>query len=141
MSVATETEEYEGGARGILYPLSEFRYASEKTIATAIFAGNTITLVPKLPPRQSEKFKDARNDQQKSPSLLNEIGAEDIQKTFANPNSFYFKGVVFGFSPNEIGPSIMGEIELLLPYTEAQGLLKTEWLNRKPKPDSTPFAA
>ena len=136
VSVATETEEYEGGARGTFYTryLNFDMQAKKRLQLSDIREPNTTpALVQKLTAlyRQSEKFKDTGMTEAEITQFIEQDWAEDIQKTFANPNSFYFtqKGVVFSFSPNEIGPSIMGEIELLLPYTEAQGLLKTEWLN------------
>ena len=56
--------------------------------------------------------------------------ASEIRQSFAAPDNFTFaaNGIVFSFPPYAIGPYAFGQVDLLLPYHEARGLVQQRWL-------------
>ena len=56
--------------------------------------------------------------------------AGEIRQSFAAPDNFTFaaNGIVFSFPPYAIGPYAFGQVDLLLPYHEARGLVQQRWL-------------
>lgn len=55
---------------------------------------------------------------------------EGWAEAFAKPDNFTFsaQGIVFSFAPYAIGPYSFGQVDLLLPYAEAEGLIQPAYL-------------
>ena len=134
--VEIKTESHNGGTRGFF----DTRYLNFNTqtqkplhIIDIRETGTEQALADKLTAlyRQHEVFKDAEMTEAEITEFIQKNWVDSINEAFANPDNFLFtpEGILFHFSPNTIGPYVMGEIELLLPYSEAQGLIRSEWLN------------
>lgn len=75
----------------------------------------------------SKYFKDFSAEDKK---IFAENFQEAYESSLKKPDNFYFgqSGIVFSFVPYSIGPWAMGQVELELPYAEAKGLIRDEYL-------------
>lgn len=121
-----------GGA----HPYYETRYLNADVARNKILsmddivvAGSEEKLAEKLQSIywQGEYFKDFSAEDKKS---FAETWMETFSASLKHPDNFYFgsKGIVFSFAPYSIGPWAMGQVELELPYAEAKGLIRDEYL-------------
>lgn len=127
---------YEGGAHGYNSThYLNFNTATQQklTIADIRVAGAEKALADKLKNlyQNHPVFTETSLSAEEIKTFIEKDWADSIQEAFANPDNFTFtnEGILFSFPPYAIGPYGMGEIELVLPYQEAQGLIRPEWLN------------
>lgn len=122
----------QGGA----HPYHETRYLNADlqhnkilTMRDIVVKGSENRLADKLKAIywDSEYFKDFSAEDKKAYA---ETWQENYENGFKNLDNFYFgrSGIVFSFVPYSVGPWAMGQVELTLPYSEAKGLIRSEYL-------------
>ena len=123
---------YTGGAHGYgSTTYSNFDLAAGKKISVqdVVQPGAQAALAAKLTEiyRQHDAMRDLDEAQRRE---FMRDWAGEIQQSFAATDNFTFaaNGIVFSFPPYAIGPYAFGQVDLLLPYHEARGLVQQRWL-------------